>query len=123
MFLIREKSDCTQECGDNHSCAEARKQDEKKLSHGETCQGESWDVVLPESETWGEEDVTGKTACEKTAEGKPHAPSKSDCQGRPEAEKIEWSHNLQVSPATFFIIRKQYSRSSGRSTDENTMTL
>ena len=24
----------------------------------------------------------------------------SDCKGRPKAENIEWSHNLQVSPAT-----------------------
>ena len=43
-----------------------------------------------ESETRSAEDVTGK----------PHAPCKSPCQRRTKAEKIEWSHSLQVSPAT-----------------------
>ena len=70
---------------------------------------ESWDVDLSESETGSEEDVTGKPAAYKTAAGKPYAPSKSACQGR------EWSHNLQVSPATihhteavFSIVRGIY---------------
>ena len=42
---------------------------------------------------------------------------KSACQGRPKAEKIEWSHNLRVSPATihdteavFSIVRGIYGR-------------
>ena len=42
---------------------------------------------------------------------------KSDCQGRPVAEKIEWSHNLLMSPATihhteavFSIVRRIYGR-------------
>ena len=39
-----------------------------------------------ESETRSAEDVMEK----------PHAPSKSACQARPKAERIEWSHNLQV---------------------------
>ena len=53
-----------------------------------------------EPETGSEEDVTRKPVAEKRATGKPYAFSKSDCQGRPKAEKIEWSHKLQVSPAT-----------------------
>ena len=36
----------------------------------------------------------------KQLRGKPYASSKSDCQGRPKAEKTEWSHNLHLSPAT-----------------------
>ena len=70
-----------------------------------------------EPETGSEEDVTRKPVAEKRATGKPYASSKSDCQGRPKAEKIEWSHNLQVSPATihhaepaFSIVRRIYGR-------------
>ena len=68
------------------------------------------DVHLSESETESEDDVTGKPVACETAVRKPCASSKSDCQG-PKVEKIEWSHNLHVS------------QSSGRSMDENTMTL
>ena len=57
---------------------------------------EPGDVDLSESETGCEEDVTGKPVAEKTAAVKPCAPSRSACQGRPKAEKTEWSHNLQV---------------------------
>ena len=78
---------------------------------------ESGDVDLSESETGCEEDVTGKPVAEKTAAVKPCAPSRSACQGRPKAEKTEWSHNLQVSPATihhteavFSIVRGIYAR-------------
>ena len=59
---------------------------------------ESGDVDLSESQT-GNEDITGKRVACETAAGKPYAPSQSACQGRPKAEKTEWSHNLRVSPA------------------------
>ena len=61
---------------------------------------ESGDVDLSESETGCEEDVTGRPVAHKTATGTPYASSKSDCQGGSKAERTEWSHNLQVSPAT-----------------------
>ena len=61
---------------------------------------ESGDVDLSGSETGSEEDVTRKPVAYKTTAGKPYAPSESAFQERPTAEKIEWSHNLQVSPAT-----------------------
>ena len=45
--------------------------------------------------------------------------------GRPKAEKIEWSHNLQVSPATihhteavFSIVREIYERERDDSVDD-----
>ena len=53
---------------------------------------ESGNVDLSESETESEEDVTEKPVAYKTASEKPYASSKSDCQGGPKAEKIEWSH-------------------------------
>ena len=62
-----------------------------------------------------------KPVAYETAAGKPYAPSKSDCQGGPKAERIEWSTYTCLQPQ--FTIRKQYSRPSGGSTDENTMTL
>ena len=72
---------------------------------------------LSGSETESVEVVTGKRVAYKTAAEKPYGPSKSACQGRPKAEKIEWSHNLQVSPATihhteavFSIVRRIYGR-------------
>ena len=52
---------------------------------------ESGDVVLSESETGSEENVTGKPVAYETATGQPHASSKTDCQGSPKAEKTEWS--------------------------------
>ena len=61
---------------------------------------EPGDVDLSESETGSEENVTGKLGAYKTATRKPYASSKSDCQGGPKAEKIDWSHNLRASPAT-----------------------
>ena len=61
---------------------------------------ESRDGDLPESETGSEEDVTGKPVAYETAAEKPYALSQSARQGRPKAEKTEWSHNLRVSPAT-----------------------
>ena len=48
------------------------------------------DVDLSESEAGSEEDVTVKPVAFQTAAVKPYAPSKSACQGRPRAEKIEW---------------------------------
>ena len=44
-----------------------------------------------------------KLVAYKTATEKPYASSKSDCQGGPKAEKIRWSHNIHVSPATAHI--------------------
>ena len=48
---------------------------------------------------------------------KPNAPSETACQGSQKAEKIEWSHNLQVSPLTihdteavFSVVREIYGR-------------
>ena len=79
---------------------------------------ESGDVDLSESETGSlhEEEVTGRPVAYKTGKGKPYASSKSDCQGGPKAEIIEWSHNLHMSPATvhhmeavFSIIRTRRS--------------
>ena len=61
---------------------------------------ESGDVDLFESETGSEEDVTGRPVAYKTATEKPNASSKSHCQGGPRAERIEWSHNLHVSPVS-----------------------
>ena len=53
----------------------------------------------------------------KKATGESHAPSKSDCQESPKAEKTQWSHNLRVSPASvhdveavFSIVREVYGR-------------
>ena len=46
---------------------------------------ESGDVDLSESETGSEENVTGKPVACKTATWKPHASSKSDCQGSPKS--------------------------------------
>ena len=70
-----------------------------------------------ESEIGSEEDVTGKPVAFQTDTGKPCASSKSDCQGGPKAEKIQWPHNPHVSPATlhhteavFSIVREIYGR-------------
>ena len=78
---------------------------------------ESGDVDSSESETGSEVDVTGRPVAYTTATGTPYASSKSDCQGGPKAERIEWSHKLHVSPATvhhteavFSIVRKIYGR-------------
>ena len=61
---------------------------------------ESGDLELSESETGSEKYGTGRLVAQKTATVKPYASSKSDSQGGPKAERIEWSHNLHVSPAT-----------------------
>ena len=78
---------------------------------------DSGDVDLSESETGSEENVTRKPVAHKRASGKPHASSKSECQGSPKAERTEWSHKLHVSPATvhhteavFVIVRRIYRR-------------
>ena len=74
-------------------------------SHGETC-------LYKEESGNVENQVAYKTATEK-----PNASRKSDCQGGPKAEKIQWSHNLHVSPATnhhteavFSMVREIYGR-------------
>ena len=61
--------------------------------------------------------MTGRPVAYKTAKGKHHASSKSDCQGGPKAERIEGSHNRHPSPATvhrteavFSIVRNIYRR-------------
>ena len=61
---------------------------------------EAGDVDLSESETGSEEDDTGKPVANETAAGKPYAPSQSACQGRPKAEKTEWSHNHRQEGST-----------------------
>ena len=80
---------------------------------------ESGDVDLSQSQTWRfqEEAVLVRPIVCKKATVKPNAPSQSACQGRPKAEKTEWSHNLRVSPATihllgagFSIVREIYGR-------------
>ena len=76
---------------------------------------------LSASESGSEEDVTGETGLlVKQPRGKPHASSKSDCQGGPKAEMKEWSHNLHVSQATihhmeavFSMVRKIYGQQPG----------
>ena len=66
----------------------------------------------------------------QSATGKPNASCKSDCQGRPKAEKIEWSQNLHVSPATihlteavFSIARGIYGREHDDPTDDLDVNL
>ena len=61
--------------------------------------------------------MTGRPVAYKTATGKPNASSKSDHSENPKAERIEWPHNLHMSPATvhrteavFSIVRKIYER-------------
>ena len=64
---------------------------------------ESGDVDLSESENDSEGDVTGKFLAffKKTRlRRKTYATSDSACQRSPKVEKIEWSHNQHVSPAT-----------------------
>ena len=91
---------------------------------------ESGDADLSESETGSEEDVTGKPVAFQTATEKPYASSKSDCQGGPKAEKIEWSHNLHLSPATihhtevvFPIVRVIYGRENDDPMDDLDMNM
>ena len=56
---------------------------------------------LSESETWSQEaEVTESPVPCKTATGKRVASSKSDHSENPKAERIEWLHNLHMSPAT-----------------------
>ena len=72
-------------------------------------------VDFAESETGSlrEEEVTERPVACETAKGKSNASSKSDCKAGPKAERIEWSHNLHMSPATihhteavFSIVRR-----------------
>ena len=106
------------------SSSQARLQDaylgglmEKATEKPVATKEESGDVDSSESETGSEVDVTGRPVAYTTATGTPYASSKSDCQGGPKAERIEWSHKLHVSPATvhhteavFSIVRKIYER-------------
>ena len=82
---------------------------------------------LSESETWSlhEEEVTGRPVADKTATMKPCASSTSDHPGSPKAERIEWSHNLHMSPATvhhmeavFSVVRKIHERGPDDLVDE-----
>ena len=75
---------------DAASCSQARLQDAYLGGLMDTATGkpvapyeESGDVDLSESETGSEEVATLKPVAEKTAAGKPDAPNKSACQGRP----------------------------------------
>ena len=86
---------------------------------------ESGDVDVSESETGSEEEVTERPVACKTVKEKPHASSKSDCQGGPKAERIEWSHNLHTSPATihhteavFSIVGRIYGREHDAPVDD-----
>ena len=80
---------------------------------------EPGDVDLSESETVSEEVMTGKpVAFFKLLRRNPmHPVNQPAREERPKAEKTEWSHNLQVSPATiqhteavFSIVRGIYGR-------------
>ena len=82
---------------------------------------ESGDVDFSESETGSEEDVTGSLVAYKTATGKHHASSESDHPGSPKAERIEWSPNLHMYPATVHHMEAVLSivrRISGREHDD-----
>ena len=83
---------------------------------------ESGNVDPSESEIGSEEDVTGKPVACNTAAVKPCAPSKSACQGGPKVDKIEWSHNLHVSPATNSSYGSSILDRQEGSTDENMTT-
>ena len=61
--------------------------------------------------------MTERPSAYKTAAGKPYVSSKSDHLRSPKAERIEWPHNLHMSPATvhhveavFSIVRGIYGR-------------
>ena len=133
-FLIQEKSECIPKSGDTHSSGNPKawweetlnptqrrvlKRDWKIHSHRENLSQQKRNQECGSSRIWIWEwrRCDRETGCFKTAAGKPYASSKSDCQGRPKAEKIEWSHNLHVSPATnhqteavFSIVRGTYGR-------------
>ena len=85
---------------------------------------ESRDVDLSESETWSlhDEEVTERPFVYKTAMGKSYASNKSDHPGSPKAERIEWSRNVRMSPATVHHM-EAVSRCSGKSTNEDQMIL
>ena len=73
--------------------------------------------------TWSQEEaVTERPIANETATGKPCASSKPDCQGGPKAVRKN-GHTIFMCLQPQFTIRKQSSRSSGRSTDENMTTL
>ena len=73
---------------------------------------EPGDVDPSEAEVGSEEDVTGDRLLRNS-----YGERESDCQGGPNAERTEWSHNLHVSPATihhteavFSTVREIYGR-------------
>ena len=79
---------------------------------------ESGDVDNSESEIWFYQGgrVTEKPIAHKTARGKPHASGTSVNQEGPKAGR----KTCHIQPHS--TIRKQFSRSSGGSTDENMTT-
>ena len=88
---------------------------------------EPGDVDLSGSETWSfqEEAVTVRPIAFSTFTRKLDASSKSDHSENPKAERIEWPHNLQISPATvhhteavFSIVRKIYEREQDDPADD-----
>ena len=90
-------------------------------SHGETCRNKkSRDVDFSESES--EENETGKPVAYKRASEKPCASSKSD---RREVQKLprQNGHTIYACLRPQVITWKEFSRSSGESTDENMTTL
>ena len=128
--------------GDNHSYGETWKQDEKKFeigrsvefssatgrcipwrvdghSHGETCRYQRGVRECGPFRIWNWQEKMWQRnqLLTKQLRKKPYASSKSDCQGGPKAEKIEWSHNLHVSPATIHHTEAVFSTVRG-STDE-----
>ena len=113
-------------------------------SHGETCRYKRGirDVDLSESETrsFQEEAVKERPNAGKKAREKPNVSIKSDHPGSPKAERIQLytvnetpskdrnlarknGHTTYTCLQPHFTIRKQSSRSSGESTDENMTTL
>ena len=83
---------------------------------------ESGDVDLSESQTGSEENVTGGPVAEKQQRWNPMHPVNQTTR---EVQKLKEKngHTIYTCLQPQFTIRKQSSRSSGRSTDENMTTL
>ena len=147
-FLIREKSECIQKFGDTHSYGETWKQDEKKFkirrsvefssatarcipsrvvghSHGETCRYKRGVRGCGYFRIWNWEwrRCDRETGCFlKQLRWNPTHPVNQTAR---EAQKLSGQngHTIYTCLQSQSTIRKQYSRSSGRSSDENMTTL
>ena len=96
-------------------------------SHGETCRhkrgimdvdfSEFDEGVFKKRQSWR------NLMLAKKARGKPNVSSKSDHPGSPKAERIQWYPVNETPRKNQKLERKEWSRSTGRSTDEKTMTL